>query len=707
MADSGVLMGLAHLIGYIWDRLSFVPWYILSNAGRRLSMAYRQKSVPLDGTVDGPWRSGDAENMVDSYYAKKTMPEIFDDACKKFTNDPCMGTRELLSEEDEKQPNGKVFKKAIYGEYQWQTYGEIHSKVKKFAAGLSELGVERVAIYMETRADWIIAAQACWRHNITIVTVYATLGEQAVADALTEAKIEWIISSSALVEAKLAGVFSKGVNLKGIIHASHENTAQKLRFKIPDNTQTRVYSYDDVYKLGNDSLKAPPPLPKPETISLVMYTSGTSGKAKGVLISQANMVAAISGIGERIQTMVRFTTADTYIAFLPLAHILELMAENCMFANGARVGYSSALTLSDRSSRIKKGSQGDASVLKPTLMASVPEILERIRKGVMANVEQMKPMQKWLFNFAYEYKSKQTAMGRDTPILNALIFKKTAQLLGGNMRAMLSGGAPLEEKTQRFMEVCIKTPLVIGYGLTETTGGVAVNDITEFRVGRTGGVLDSCYVKLVEWKEGGYSPFNKPYPQGEIWCGGNMVTHGYYEMPEKTAEDFHTDEKGIRWFKTGDIGQFDEDGSLRIIDRKKDLVKLRHGEYIALGKIEAALKTSPLLTNLGIFVDSNELSCVAVAVGNEEQLTKIATANGITGDFSEWANSKVIVDEVKKSMMEAAKASGLSKQEMPSNVYVETLQWLPETGLVTDAFKIKRKTLNEKYDVVVKKLYKK
>ena len=109
-------------------------------------------------------------------------------------------------------------------------------------------------------------------------------------------------------------------------------------------------------------------------------------------------------------------------------------------------------------------------------MASVPEILERIRKGnilisqdiitfcvgVMANVEQMKPMQKWLFNFAYEYKSKQTAMGRDTPILNALIFKKTAQLLGGNMRAMLSGGAPLEEKTQRFMEVCIKTPLVIG-----------------------------------------------------------------------------------------------------------------------------------------------------------------------------------------------------------------------------------------------------
>ena len=124
-----------------------------------------------------------------------------------------------------------------------------------------------------------------------------------------KAKIEWIISSSALVEAKLGPVLAKGVNLKGIICAPHENQAQKLKFKLPENSTAKVLSYDDVYKLGNDSLKAPPAMPKPETISLVMYTSGTSGKAKGVLISQANMVAAISGIGERIQTMVRFTPA--------------------------------------------------------------------------------------------------------------------------------------------------------------------------------------------------------------------------------------------------------------------------------------------------------------------------------------------------------------------------------------------------------------
>jgi len=186
-----------------------------------------------------------------------------------------------------------------------------------------------------------------------------------------------------------------------------------------------------------------------------------------------------------------------------------------------------------------------------------------------------------------------------------------------------------------------------------------------------------------------------------------MIAQGYYKMEEKTKEDFHVDSRGIRWFKTGDIGQFDEDGSLRLIDRKKDLVKLRHGEYIALGKIEAALKTSALVTNVGVFVDSNEMTCVAIAVGNEIELAAIAKEKQLKGNFSDWANAPEIVDAVKKSLLAASKESGLSKQEIPSAIYIETLQWLPETGLITDAFKIKRKALNEHYASIVAKLYNK
>lgn len=694
----------AHIIGYLWDRFTFIPWYIMVSHTEKLRIAGRVKSVQ-DENDPTLWKSGDSKELIETYYyGFRTMNQIFEKTCHKFINLPALGTRELLSEVDEVQPNGKVFKKAIFGKYNWITFQELLDKVDAFAKGLSQLGIKKVGIYMESRADWMIAVQACFRHNIQVVTVYATLGEDAVAMAIEENELECIITSGPLAAKNIVGIL-KIVKLKTVIWAPFEtvNKALKIDAEFPN---VKFMSYTEIYDLGNKSiLKAPEP-PKPESIAVIMYTSGTSGKPKGVMISHSNMTAACSGIGERLMIGTRFSPADTYLGYLPLAHILELVAEQTVLFNGARIGYSSALTLSDQSSRIKKGSKGDATELKPTVMASVPEILERIRKGVLSNVKKSSPISQWIFNFSYNYKLKQVRKGRDTPILNKIVFGKTSMLLGGHMRAMLSGGAPLEEATQRFMEICIKAPCVIGYGLTETCGGVAINDTLEIRSGRTGGVIDTGLVKLVEWKEGGYSPYSDP-PRGEVWFGGPGVAMGYYKMPEKTAEDFHIDENGTRWFATGDIGQFEDDGSLRIIDRKKDLVKLRHGEYIALSKIEAALKFSSLVTNVCVFVDSNELTCVVVACGNETELTKVAKEHGLTGDFSEWSNHKVINDAVMKDFVNCGKTSKLQKGEMPSKIYVESMMWLPDTGLITDAFKLKRKALSEKYEAIVNQLYNK
>ena len=320
--------------------------------------------------------------MIETYYEHKTMVQVFNASVKKFAHLPLFGTRELLAEEDEIQPNGKVFKKGIYGKYKWETYGEVGQRVMDFAAGLTEIGINsRVAVYMETRADFQIAVQAAWQHNIQVVTVYATLGEKAVADALIEAEVEHVITSASLLETRLAPILKSSKSIKTVIAAPHENRAQQIRHKIPDESNYSVFTYEEIITKGKSSKLARPAPPGPETISVIMYTSGTSGKAKGVIISQANMIAACSGIGEKLQVHTRFTPDDIFIGYLPLAHILELMAENCMIFNGSKIGYSSPLTLSDRSTRIKKGTKGDATELKPTLMASVPEILERVRKG--------------------------------------------------------------------------------------------------------------------------------------------------------------------------------------------------------------------------------------------------------------------------------------------------------------------------------------
>ena len=229
------------------------------------------------------------------------MNAAFDRVCNLHASNPSLGTRDLLSESDEVQSNGKVFKKAIYGKYKFMTYREMRENVYNLASGLSELGVTRLCIYMETRAEWMIAAHACFQHNIQVVTVYSTLGEIAVAQAIQEADIEVVLTSSALMESKMATVAAACPKLKTIVFAPFENAAQKLSLtKFPDTM--KCVSYDEVLSRGSRSLiKTNPnePITK-DTIAMIMYTSGTTGKPKGVLLSHGNIVSCASSMYARI-----------------------------------------------------------------------------------------------------------------------------------------------------------------------------------------------------------------------------------------------------------------------------------------------------------------------------------------------------------------------------------------------------------------------
>lgn len=256
---------------------------------------------------------------------------------------------------------------------------------------------------------------------------------------------------------------------------------------------------------------------------------------------------------------------DVLIGFLPLAHVFELLAESVALLTGVPIGYSTPNTLIDSSSKIMKGCKGDASVLKPTAMTSVPLILDRISKGINDKVNNGSPLQKVIFQFAYNYKAKWTRRGYTTPFLDRLIFKKVAQLLGGRIRAIITGGAPLSADTHEQIGLCLCVEVCQGYGLTETTAGASIMDQWDMTFGRVGAPSSMTIMRLINWEEGNYCVTNKPYPQGEIILGGENVSEGYYELPGKTEEDFFTDAEGIRWFKTGDVGEIHEDGVLKII----------------------------------------------------------------------------------------------------------------------------------------------
>ncbi|XP_020323640.1 long-chain-fatty-acid--CoA ligase 4-like isoform X2 [Oncorhynchus kisutch] len=666
-------------------------------------MAKREKAKSTTGKADGPYRCVENfDNLArEDFEGKDTLDKLFEHAVQRFGNTDCLGTRELLNEENEMQTSGKIFKKLILGEYRWLSYDEVDQIISHLGSGLAALGQQpksTIAIFCETRAEWMITAQACFRRNFPLVTLYATLGEEAVAFGLNECGATHLITSAELLETKLKNVLPDMLNLKHVIYVDNKSIS---RTGYPEGIQ--IYSMQAVQELGAkpDNLSVAVQRPQPTDLAVVMYTSGSTGRPKGVMIIHSNLIAGMTGQCERIPGL---GPKDTYIGYLPLAHVLEMTAEISCMTYGCRIGYSSPQTLSDQSTKIKKGSKGDCSVLRPTLMAAVPEIMDRIYKNVMNKVQEMSYVQRTLFKLGYNYKLEQIKMGYDAPLCNMLLFKKVKALLGGNIRMMLSGGAPLSSATQRFMNICFCCPVGQGYGLTETCGAGTITEVADYSTGRVGAPLICCEVKLRDWVEGGYTSQDQPHPRGEIMIGGPNVTMGYYKS-EHLNNDFWVDEQGQRWFCTGDVGEIHSDGCLQIVDRKKDLVKLQAGEYVSLGKVESALKNCPLIDNICAYANSDQNYVISFVVPNQKQLTTLANNNGISVAWEEICNHPAMEKEVLKAIKEVAASIKLQRFEIPVKVRLSPEPWTPETGLVTDAFKLKRKELKNHFQTDIERMY--
>merc|ERR1719334_1014318 len=261
---------------------------------------------------------------------------------------------------------------------------------------------------------------------------------------------------------------------------------------------------------------------------------------------------------------------------------------------------------------------------------------------------------------------------------------------------ILCGGAPLSQDTQLFMNICFNCPVRQGYGLTETCGAGTVQHVTDMSVGRVGTPLQCNEIILRDWKEGGYTWHDNPGPRGEILIGGTNVTMGYFKNPEKTREDF-IEMNGRRYFCTGDIGMFEEDGRLKIIDRKKDLVKLQAGEYVSLGKVETGLINCPLVDNLCVYADSFKDFVVALVVPNASNVKKAAGKLGVdTSKWDEVVVNPLVEKEVLKGLQEAGNKAKLERFELPQRVCLVSEVWTPDSGLVTDAFKLKRKNIESR-----------
>jgi len=708
LSGASIAVAIIKIFVIIWDFLT-IPFYFLAQRpwvqqakkhkqrARIISHEAKQvtaRALPIVCTVKDELK-GYSEEI-------NTMERMFSYCVKKHGYRPCLGTRAIHGEEDEKQPNGKVFTKLQLGEYGWSAYVDVQARADQLGKGLREIGLkprDKVVLYANTGADWMISSIACFKHSLAVVTIYTNLGEDGVAHGITQTDANVVIVSQELVP-RLVNVLPLAPTVHSVVIIPNHKPVVK-----PESKQVEFYNIDDVVAMGSRSNAVSAP-PEPEDTAIIMYTSGSTGVPKGVVLTHRNIVQALYCILPTICEAVSSpSSSDAYVAYLPLAHILEYLAENAMILLGVPVGYATTNTLLDSGSSVAKGSKGDVTVLKPTVMCAVPLVLDRIYKGLQAGIKKKGDFTVKLIEFCYNYRLTWTRRGYRTPIMDKLVFTSLRGIVGGRLRVLLSGGAPLAPDAHDYCRTVLGITLLQGYGLTETCATATIPDQNDFSTGRVGPPLQEVDIKLVNWEEGGYTVSDHQGPRGEIVIGGGHVAKEYYALPDKTDEDFYN-EDGKRWFRTGDIGHLYPDGTVKIIDRKKDLVKLQGGEYVSLGKVESLLKIHRLVENLCLYANPEHTLPVCLLVPDQANLQELADRMG-KGSLSreELCLDSSIKKEVLKIVQKHGADQKLAKFEIPQAVFLVAEPWTPESGLVTAAMKLKRKSIELAFQESISEMY--
>lgn len=614
-----------------------------------------------------------------------TVFSLIKRSAEVYATERCLGSRQLLTIHDEvkkvpKIVDGKkqmVDKKWQYFElsgFSFVTYAEYETHLLSLASGLRKLGVERgdkVHMFASTSANWLAISHACSSQAVTIVTAYDTLGASGVEHTLVQSKPKAMFTDPHLL--KTAGsALKKADSIKVVIYndkaigpPTPQSDIDAFKFANPGLT---VLSASELASLGEANPYQPSP-PSPQDVYCIMYTSGSTGPPKGVSVTHESFVAGVAGLVSVLEDSVSIN--EVVLAYLPLAHIFEMVVENLVLFFGATLGYGSTRTLSDNNVR---NCVGDMRALAPTVLVGVPQIWETIKKGVIGRVNGSSLLVRSLFWGAVRAKSLLVACNLPgQTIFDSLVFGQVRKLTGGNLRFIINGASGISKETAHFLSM-ILAPMVGGYGMTETCGNGAVMSPQEFDLtGSCGPVSPAVEVKLVSIAELNYSTSTTP-PQGEVLIRGMPVLKEYYLNPEETAKAITPD----GWFMTGDIGEFDHVGHLKIIDRVKNLVKLQGGEYIALEKLESVYRSSPAVQNIMVHGDGEHSRPIAIIFVNEPAVKEIAKSAGVNPDEPGLLKDERVVGAVFQDLMAQAKGAGLSGLETVAGVVLTDDEWTPQ-----------------------------
>jgi long-chain acyl-CoA synthetase len=453
-------------------------------------------------------------------------------------------------------------------------------------------------------------------------------------------------------------------------------------------------------RIATEGHKHRPPTGK--DVFTFCYTSGTTGEPKGALLTHENLISAIAGLDNYFSMGVN----DRHLSYLPLAHVYERINMATSYTSGASVAFfrGDPLLLIE-----------DIQACRPTFLAAVPRVLNKIYDKIHTGVAAAGGMKKKLFDAAVTAKTKNLkATGQlKHAFYDRIIFNKIKNGLGLDcLRVMGSGSAPLASTVMNFFRIMLGVPVLEGYGQTESAGVSSVSLLEDMSTaGHVGIPTSAVEIVLMDVPEMGYlhtDSMHKSQPcqgRGEICIRGPTVFTGYYKQPEKTKEVI--DEEG--WLHTGDVGLWTVDGNLQIVDRKKNIFKLSQGEYVAPEKIENVVIQSLLVGQAFVYGDSFQNYVVAVLVPDEEPVRKVLEDLGEStlakAAFSDICKTEKLKNAIATEINQLAKANGLHGFEIPRAIHLAEELFSVENGLLTPTFKLKRQQARDKYAKEIERMY--
>lgn len=555
-------------------------------------------------------------------------------------------------------------------EWQTLTYAQITDQVKRVALGLQALGIapgDRVALLSENRPEWVIADLAILSAGAVSVPIYPTLPASQVAYILQDSGAKGVVASDAKQLQKVT--------------QSRETAPQVALLISMDSgsAQGDVQSLDAVASLGEQSPQAAGYEARrdnvgPDDLMSIIYTSGTTGSPKGVMLTHGNMAAALD---EGAAAFPHFQPPnETFLSFLPLCHIFERVVSLLTLTHGAHTYFNDSIfKLVDNMADVH-----------PTVMACVPRVYESIHDRVIEGLTKLPPRRQklihWALGLGHEVAVRRNAgrlvrpvMGVQFLLADKLVLSKLRARFGGHVKFFVSGGAPLNPRTAEFFN-SLGIPILEVWGLTETALAT-FNPLGRAKVGTVGTAGQGLEVMAAA--------------DGELLIRGPGVMRGYWNNPVATSEAIDTD----HWFHSGDIGEIDSEGYVKITDRKKDILVLANGKKVAPQPIETMLAHSPYLSEIVLLGDKTE-TVKALVVPNFDTLKAWAKEQGL----GKQDNAALVADPLVRKLIKSdidKRSADLADFERVKRIALIDHAFSIEGGELTPTLKVKRKVVAEKF----------